>query len=1154
MAENDSESEAKLRIRKAQAKTNYTKERRSLLVATEEENVSKYELKTSLLRLESWLAEVMDIVALLAELSDDKGLAGLCSEAEELERSYAEAVNRASEILSYMSEYNSTATSETGLRYSRDPEKIQNYFRSMPRYKQVQNLHDQRKEIEETEVDGVAHRKSVVGVTSGEVARTTSTARTFGESAEATVRRESSASASETEMSRPVTATRVCVDQPALSAPQAQAQYRPTTSQLANGVSARVKSEAVPVHVAGQFAQESSPASYLTGCQAQVNTTTQTYTQMAVSSQDVASVITSTNPSVTSTGFGKASMSYRYSTSVPGQLPSRGVNSTGLGFTQHSLSVAQTAAQLPYRYMYSHAAGTVQRTQHLQPPTQQPTIQPTQIQQPPTWFTQTQQPPMWFTQTQQPTTQPTQTQQPPMWFTQTQQPPTQLPQIPTTVPSDVYRHLKKIQIPTFSGEKQAYNTWRTAFNVCVDQQPISPELKLLQLRQYLSGPPLETVETYGYSASAYTTALKRLDQKYGGERRKTAVHMMALSNLPAIREKGTAAELERFADLLQIAIINFEDAGRRDELMCGTFCTQMQQKLSATLLTDYFRWRSDHREPETVQTLLAWLTQEADFRTVAEETLQHSDGKDPRPTPVKNTQLQQSSRHSTQPTASSLTVSSANAPQCEFCGRMHEAKVCTVIKEVGRRKEVLKDNGRCYVCLQKNHIARGCLSKIRCQHCGRRHHTSICEANKSSPRREKSTSSNTVSVNGSGGALLQIAQASVASTTDGSCSATVRILLDGGSQRSYITQRLQDQLQVSATSRELLSINAFGRAESAVCKEYDCVTINIFMTDGSTLPVSTLSVPSTCPPVHNQVSGDLPVLHESISGLDLADNCNSSASIDVLLGADVYWKVVTGEVRRADNGPVAIATRLGWVLSGPTTVAQDSSNVTSAQCVQSCVNKLPAPLSDSDGNQLTQQSREFWERESLGIAAQEPSILEKFSDSNQNDGQRYVVGFPWREHHPNLPDNHQLYRQRLQATLRKLKKMPAVREYDAIVRQQLEMDIVEVVSDVESTENGVIHNLPHQPSHPKLTAPVNGEDCSKSAQAPQASSDTVEGSDSYAKTTLTGASSRIVDLLGYLSTITIPLNVFHQHLCKSGLGWDDLLQAFVFEYWQYGFL
>ena len=145
--------------------------------------------------------------------------------------------------------------------------------------------------------------------------------------------------ASETEISRPVTATHVCVDQTALSAPRAQ--LRPTTSQLATRVSARVKSEAVPGPVAGQLAQESSLASYLTCCQAQVNTTTQSYTQIAASSQDVASMITSTNPTVTSTRLGTASMSYRYSTSVPGQLPLRGVISTGLWFTQHSLSVAK---------------------------------------------------------------------------------------------------------------------------------------------------------------------------------------------------------------------------------------------------------------------------------------------------------------------------------------------------------------------------------------------------------------------------------------------------------------------------------------------------------------------------------------------------------------------------------------------------------------------------------------------------------------------------------------------------------------------------------------------------------------------------------------------------------------------------------------------
>ena len=196
MAENDSESEAKLRMRKVQAKTSYTKERRSLLVATEE-NVSKHELKISLHRLEKWLTEVMGIIALLEQLCDDERLAGFSRGAEEPEKSYTDAVNKASEALSYMSEYDSTCTSETGLRHSRDPEKIQKYFRSMSSCKQIQTVHDQCKEIVETEVDGVAHRKPEVGETSGEVERTTSTAHTFGEFEEA------SASELEKSTSRP---------------------------------------------------------------------------------------------------------------------------------------------------------------------------------------------------------------------------------------------------------------------------------------------------------------------------------------------------------------------------------------------------------------------------------------------------------------------------------------------------------------------------------------------------------------------------------------------------------------------------------------------------------------------------------------------------------------------------------------------------------------------------------------------------------------------------------------------------------------------------------------------------------------------------------------------------------------------------------------
>ena len=154
---------------------------------------------------------------------------------------------------------------------------------------------------------------------------------------------------------------------------------------------------------------------------------------------------------------------------------------------------------------------------------------------------------------------------------------------------DVYRHLKKIEIPMFSGQKTMYDSWLTAFRICVDQPPLSPELKLLQLRQYLSGQPIAIIETYGFSAEAHAAALDHHDKKYGGEKRKTAVHMEALYRFPPISDQGTASEFERFADLLQVAQINLQDVGRQDKLGYGTFRTQMQQKLSA----DYSRTFSD---------------------------------------------------------------------------------------------------------------------------------------------------------------------------------------------------------------------------------------------------------------------------------------------------------------------------------------------------------------------------------------------------------------------------------------------------------------------------------------------------------------------------------------------------------------------------------
>ena len=44
---------------------------------------------------------------------------------------------------------------------------------------------------------------------------------------------------------------------------------------------------------------------------------------------------------------------------------------------------------------------------------------------------------------------------------------------------------------------------------------------------------------------------------------------------------------------------------------------------------------------------------------------------------------------------------------------------------------------------------------------------------------------------------------------------------------------------------------------------------------------------------------------------------SSYNTIDILVGSDFYWTLVTGEIVKTDKGSVAVGSKLGWLLSGP---------------------------------------------------------------------------------------------------------------------------------------------------------------------------------------------------------------------------------------------
>ena len=92
---------------------------------------------------------VMEIITVLSctcsSASQDSVLFdGLCKDADDLEKQYTDAVTRASTVLASMSRYNSTCTSEaTGVRYSRNPDRVRQYLESVSAARTVRTAQDQ---------------------------------------------------------------------------------------------------------------------------------------------------------------------------------------------------------------------------------------------------------------------------------------------------------------------------------------------------------------------------------------------------------------------------------------------------------------------------------------------------------------------------------------------------------------------------------------------------------------------------------------------------------------------------------------------------------------------------------------------------------------------------------------------------------------------------------------------------------------------------------------------------------------------------------------------------------------------------------------------------------------------------------------------------
>ena len=302
----------------------------------------------------------------------------------------------------------------------------------------------------------------------------------------------------------------------------------------------------------------------------------------------------------------------------------------------------------------------------------------------------------------------------------------------------------------------------------------------------------------------------------------------------------------------------------------------------------------------------------------------------------------------------------------------------------------------------------------------------------------------------------------------------VRVLIDGGSQRTYIGKDLRNKLTLPTLKTEQLVINTFGTNESEI-KQYDLLKF-VMKSKDKTFEIETnaLVQETICSPLQGQEVKFAKEHYAHLFHLDLADESpGPQAEINIVIGADVMWRILTGEVRRGEkpNEPAALGTRFGYVLSGPISDmprSKLSSVNLNATHVLRCASVPAKPLES-----LETQVKRFWDLDSVGIMETD-TVHETFKETITFDDGRYTVELPFQEFHPVLPDNFQLSVARQKGQLKRLQQQPLVLEqYDEIITKQLHDGIIEEINPHnDSPEPGKVHYLPHHPvirEHAKTT-------------------------------------------------------------------------------------
>ena len=665
---------------------------------------------------------------------------------------------------------------------------------------------------------------------------------------------------------------------------------------------------------------------------------------------------------------------------------------------------------------------------------------------------------------------------------------------PTLRAQDITR-LPKLSIPSFSGNILEWQSFWDCFDSAVHNNPmLSGVQKLNYLRAQLQGGALRIIAGLPLTTPNYNHSVALLKERYGQSHKLIDANMKALIELPS--PSNSISSLQMFYDTVATHTRSLTALGKPTSEYGAMLVTSMLNKLPVETRRNLAR--AHGTDQWTIDELQHAILEEIRILEMGTSNT------------TKSSQLPTASFLTNADRRSVFTPRTRNpaeqkspALNCAYCHGPHTSISCDTVKDPQRRLEIVKHDRLCFNCLGHHQVSQ-CKSRSRCRTCHRKHHTSLCySANGSletntppagtsanlasnSATATSTTTGNVPARNAHSQAVnthpptvsaqvahpqatlttlsshhpvtipqngrISLLKTAIATVSSPRTEAEANVLFDEGSQRSFLTSNLADLLGLQSSHREDIHLASFG-AKTPTSQQLEVASVNLKTRTGALVPLSVLIVPDIAVPLTNTINREVTQL-PYLNGLPLAHPVTSDEhfNISLLIGVDHYWDIVDDNIIRGD-GPTAMGSKLGYLLSGPLPVSHSEYGITNTLHV--------GIVSDVSCN-----LEKFWTLETTGTepasVSEDREFLERYSKTcitRLSDGS-YCARFPWKEVHLPLPSNFDVCLHRTRSLARRLAQTPGfLKLYNSVIMDQLQRGFIEQIGTPTLTRN--VHYIPH---------------------------------------------------------------------------------------------